>query len=163
MKMEAICSSETSVNYQRTARRYISEDRRLPNHRFENLSSYMLICSSSTCGYYWSFPLHAGYITWPHPHRTILDSEEHVGTTRYHNPEYSNVNTSRNISVAFSLLLLDDQGIWVRVPVGARIFTTLMSFRPALGTHSASYPMRTGGCLPRGKATRAWSWPLTPN
>jgi hypothetical protein len=38
--MEAICSSETSVDSQRTTRRYISEDGTLHNHRCDNLRSY---------------------------------------------------------------------------------------------------------------------------
>jgi hypothetical protein len=40
LKMEAICSSETSVETQRTTRRHIPEDDTLPNHRCENLKSY---------------------------------------------------------------------------------------------------------------------------
>jgi hypothetical protein len=36
--MEAICSSETSVDFQRTTRAYIPED----NHRCETLKSYKL-------------------------------------------------------------------------------------------------------------------------
>jgi hypothetical protein len=40
--MEAICSSETSVEFQRTTRRYIPDDGTLHNHRCENLESYML-------------------------------------------------------------------------------------------------------------------------
>jgi hypothetical protein len=39
MKMEAKCSSETSVDFQRTTRRYITEDITLPNNRCENLKS----------------------------------------------------------------------------------------------------------------------------
>jgi hypothetical protein len=38
--MEAICSSETSVETQRTTRRHIPEDDTLHNHRCENLKSY---------------------------------------------------------------------------------------------------------------------------
>jgi hypothetical protein len=38
--MEAICSYETSVDIQRTTRRYIPEDGTLYNHRCENLKSY---------------------------------------------------------------------------------------------------------------------------
>jgi hypothetical protein len=45
MKMEAIFSSETSGDFQRTTRRYIPEDRALHNHRCENLKSYT--CRSS--------------------------------------------------------------------------------------------------------------------
>jgi hypothetical protein len=49
--MEAICSSETSVDLQRTERRYIPGNSILHNHRFENLKSYMetvlLTCSFS--------------------------------------------------------------------------------------------------------------------
>jgi hypothetical protein len=39
--MEAMCSSETSVDIQRTARRYIPEVDTLHNHRCENLKSYI--------------------------------------------------------------------------------------------------------------------------
>jgi hypothetical protein len=38
--MDAICSSETSVETQRTTRRYIPEDDTLHDHRCENLKSY---------------------------------------------------------------------------------------------------------------------------
>jgi hypothetical protein len=41
LKMEAICSSETSVDTQRTTRFYIPEDGTLHNHRFENLKSHI--------------------------------------------------------------------------------------------------------------------------
>jgi hypothetical protein len=40
--MEGTFSSETSVDFQRTTRRYITEDRTLHNHRFENLKSYII-------------------------------------------------------------------------------------------------------------------------
>jgi hypothetical protein len=40
LKMEAICSSETSGATQRTTRRHIPEDYTLHNHRSENLKSY---------------------------------------------------------------------------------------------------------------------------
>jgi hypothetical protein len=41
LKTEAICSSEMSVDFQWTTRRYIPEDGTLHNHRCENLESYM--------------------------------------------------------------------------------------------------------------------------
>jgi hypothetical protein len=40
LKMEAISSSETSVETQQTTRRHIPEDDTLQNHRCENLKSY---------------------------------------------------------------------------------------------------------------------------
>jgi hypothetical protein len=40
LKMEAICSSETSVASQQTTRRHIPEDDTLHNHRCESLKSY---------------------------------------------------------------------------------------------------------------------------
>jgi hypothetical protein len=43
LKMEAICSSETSVGTQLTTRRFIPEDLSLHNHRCENLKSYRRI------------------------------------------------------------------------------------------------------------------------
>jgi hypothetical protein len=42
LKMVAICSSETSVDFQRSTRRYIPEDSTLHNHRCENLKSYFI-------------------------------------------------------------------------------------------------------------------------
>jgi hypothetical protein len=45
--MEA-CPSETSVDTQRTTRRYIPEDRTLHNHRCENRKSYITIPCFST-------------------------------------------------------------------------------------------------------------------
>jgi hypothetical protein len=39
--MEAICSSETSVETQQTTRRHILDDDTLHNHRCENLKSYI--------------------------------------------------------------------------------------------------------------------------
>jgi hypothetical protein len=42
LKMEVICFSETSVDFQRTARRYIPEYSTLHNHRCENLKSYII-------------------------------------------------------------------------------------------------------------------------
>jgi hypothetical protein len=43
LNMESICSPEMSVDFQRTTRRYITEDRSLHNHRCENLRSHILI------------------------------------------------------------------------------------------------------------------------
>jgi hypothetical protein len=43
LKMEAICSSETSVDFQLTTRRYIPDDIALLDHCCENLKSYNLI------------------------------------------------------------------------------------------------------------------------
>jgi hypothetical protein len=43
LKMEAICSSETSVATQQTTRRHIPEDDTLHNHRCENLKSYIYV------------------------------------------------------------------------------------------------------------------------
>jgi hypothetical protein len=42
--MEAISSSETSADFQRTTRRYIPEDDILQNYRCENLKSYINTC-----------------------------------------------------------------------------------------------------------------------
>jgi hypothetical protein len=39
---QAELSSEKSVDFQRTTRRYVPEDRTLHNHRRENLKSYIL-------------------------------------------------------------------------------------------------------------------------
>jgi hypothetical protein len=41
LKMEATCSSETSVNFQHITCRYIPEDTTLHNHCYEILESYL--------------------------------------------------------------------------------------------------------------------------
>jgi hypothetical protein len=41
LKMGATCSSEKSVKFQPTTRRYITKDTTLHNHRCENLKAYM--------------------------------------------------------------------------------------------------------------------------
>jgi hypothetical protein len=38
--MEATCSSENLIEFQRTTRFHITEDKLLQNHRCENLKSY---------------------------------------------------------------------------------------------------------------------------
>jgi hypothetical protein len=43
LKMETICSSETSVDFRRTTPRYIPEDSTLHNHLCENFKSYMAL------------------------------------------------------------------------------------------------------------------------
>jgi hypothetical protein len=39
--MEVICSSEKSVDFQRTTQRHAPEASTLHNHRYENLKSYI--------------------------------------------------------------------------------------------------------------------------
>jgi hypothetical protein len=51
LKMEAIYSSETSVETQRTTRRHIPEDDTLHNHRCENLISYTKIFFANSSKY----------------------------------------------------------------------------------------------------------------
>jgi hypothetical protein len=55
LKMKATCPSETSVDFQRTARRYIPEGTGLHNHGCESLRSYtdgdMIVTSSLECCY----------------------------------------------------------------------------------------------------------------
>jgi hypothetical protein len=55
LNMEAICFTETSVDFQRTTRRYIP-DGTLHNHRCENLESYIVSPSL------WVFKLRCQYL-----------------------------------------------------------------------------------------------------
>jgi hypothetical protein len=54
LKMEAICSSETSVGSQWTTRRYIPEDGTIHNHRIENLKSYNVKLMSKIINDIWN-------------------------------------------------------------------------------------------------------------
>jgi hypothetical protein len=48
--MGTICSSKTSVGFQRTTRRYVSKDRNPHNHRYQNFISYVVdTCDSQGC------------------------------------------------------------------------------------------------------------------
>jgi hypothetical protein len=49
----------------------------------------------------------------------------------------------------------------VQFLAGTRDFSLLHIIHTAAGEYPASYPVGTGGCLPRVKATMVWSWPLT--
>jgi hypothetical protein len=44
LKMEAACSSEMSIDFQPTARRYIPENRTLHNHHCNSLMSQKVAC-----------------------------------------------------------------------------------------------------------------------
>jgi hypothetical protein len=50
LKMEAICSSETSVETQQITQHHIPEDVTLHNHHCENLKSYVLMWRLCTTG-----------------------------------------------------------------------------------------------------------------
>jgi hypothetical protein len=73
LKMDAIYSSEMSVDTQRTTRRYIPEDGTLHNHRCENLKSYqcnpvlLIINSSPYRTVVLSFHLRSDLETWGFP------------------------------------------------------------------------------------------------
>jgi hypothetical protein len=54
--MEAICSSETSVDTQQATRRYIPEDGTLHNHRCENLKIFRLIFPTNILYAFLIFP-----------------------------------------------------------------------------------------------------------
>jgi hypothetical protein len=49
----------------------------------------------------------------------------------------------------------------VQFPAEPTGFSLLHTVQTDSGVHTASYPMGTGGCSPKGRATGAWSWPLT--
>jgi hypothetical protein len=58
LNIEAICSSETSADFQRTARHYIPEDSTLHNHCCENPKSYKVEELS------WEYPLLWNLVYW---------------------------------------------------------------------------------------------------
>jgi hypothetical protein len=80
LKMEAICSSETSVATRQTTRRHIPEDDTLHNHRCENLKFCKYILLSG----YWSLmscsEVHArGKVCTEFQRRNILENSNLVG------------------------------------------------------------------------------------
>jgi hypothetical protein len=54
LKVEAICSSDTSVDFQQSAWHYITEDRAHHNHQHENLKAYTKTGLSFTVDTDWS-------------------------------------------------------------------------------------------------------------
>jgi hypothetical protein len=66
---------------------------------------------------------------------------------------------SRDRSVSIEMgYRLDGHGSWYW-----KDLSFLHSIQTDSGGHPASYPIGFGGSFPRGKATRAWSWPFTPS
>jgi hypothetical protein len=62
--MEAIYSSETLVDFQRTTRLYIPEDSTLDNHRCENCKIVQLLTGARSNRYYWNRFYHLFAATW---------------------------------------------------------------------------------------------------
>jgi hypothetical protein len=48
--MEAVCSSETSADFQQNTRRYIPEDGTIHNHRYEHPKFYIFSLISEKLG-----------------------------------------------------------------------------------------------------------------
>jgi hypothetical protein len=88
LKMEAIYSSEASVETQRTTWRHIPEDDTLHNHHCENLKSYTE-CSSYTPIKIWSRNVTVQYSTckmWKYSnmvlYETLFNAYRHIYTTK---------------------------------------------------------------------------------
>jgi hypothetical protein len=75
----------------------------------------------------------------------------------------STINRDSAVAIATGYGL-DDRGVRVRVPGGARIFSSPCR-QIGSGAHPASYPMDTGSSFSGGevKTAEAWSWLLTCN
>jgi hypothetical protein len=58
---------------------------------------------------------------------------------------------------------LDHQGLGIQFLAGAGSFSLLHSAQTSSGAYPASYPMGTGTSFPRGKVSRARSWPPHPS
>jgi hypothetical protein len=77
---------------------------------------------------------------------------------------YFMINKIRDSSVGIALgYLVDDRDSRVRFRAGAGNFSLHHRVQTGSGAHPASYPMGTWGSFLGGKATGAWSWPLTPS
>jgi hypothetical protein len=75
---------------------------------------------------------------------------------------YKEIFKIRDSSVGTALDYgLDDRGSSVRFLAGAGNFSLHHRVQNGSGAHPASYPMGTRGSFLGGKATGAWSWPLT--
>jgi hypothetical protein len=85
LKMGAICSSETSVETQRTTQLHIPEDDTLHNHRCENLKSYKV---SHSFQMQINFLLH------------VINAFTHLATT-----QPKNFHTVENIPYSLSISL----------------------------------------------------------
>jgi len=60
-----------------------------------------------------------------------------------------------------AVILSNVRGSRVRLPAGAGNFSLRHRVQNGPRAHQASYPMGTGDSYPGGKASGAWSWPLT--
>jgi hypothetical protein len=103
--MEAPCSSETSVDYQRITGRYIPEDRTVHNHVCENFRSHLFcyLSGSLLISCYLDVPRHYSYF-------------QNVFFFRMESRD-----SSVGIATGYGL---GDRGVGVRVPGGSRIFSS---------------------------------------
>jgi hypothetical protein len=96
--------------------------------------------------------------------------EENQRAPSRHEPTYFDRNTSwlwspsswARITISFSdyVMSYKRQGQCL-IPGRSKRLSVLQNIKSSSGAHPASYPMDTGGSFPGGKATKAWSWPLT--
>jgi hypothetical protein len=96
LKMEVICSSETSVEFQRTTRRYIPEESTRHNHRCENLKSNQKDVDSKH-----DLLFHLEYGS-----STFLRNMGEVQSTLRHIPEESTLRTHRCENHSFNIATL---------------------------------------------------------
>jgi hypothetical protein len=73
-------------------------------------------------------------------------------------PHFLTHTSSVGITLGYGL---DDRGSRVRFPAWAGNSSLHHRSQNGSGVHPASHPMGTRGSFPGGKATGAWSWPLT--
>jgi hypothetical protein len=129
-----------------------------PGYRTYSLKFTLILLSPSrkTLEYYLDYKKTASF-----PILSNFHSEP--PTRRYNRTINQWVLFSRNRDSVLGIVNgygLDDPGVGVRVPVGARIFLFSTSSRPALGSIQLPIKWVPGGSLPGGKVAGAWNWSL---
>jgi hypothetical protein len=134
-------SSDTSVDFQRTTRRCMPEDRILHNHRSENLKSdirntrtHRSLCEFCTVYSLLSATRQTVRKETGEKRNFIVDGDSSRGSVV-------------GIATGYGL---DDRGVGVRVPVRPE-FSLLHVVQTGSGAHPTSYPIGTGGSFPGGK------------
>jgi hypothetical protein len=147
LKMEAICSSETSVETRRTTRRYIPEDDTLVSSLFTSWTYASILKMEAV---------------------SSAETSVNYQTTQHNISEDSSLHSHRRGDlISYKLLLFIILQILVcslnpscrtdgvQFRAGTRHFPLLHSVQTSSGVHPDFYPMGTGGSFPGSKA----AWP----
>jgi hypothetical protein len=118
------------------------------------------------------YPVHELCIIHSFHTSTYVSDVTYLSTRRYGRTIYTVMSSEKNslclhfycMGAGIAQSVYRQATCWMaglRFPAWERDFSPLHSVQTGSGAHSASYAVDSGGFVSWGRATGAWSWPLT--